>query len=146
MKFVASFLILVIANLSLADEPDVQVKTIKEGKNCDIKAKPGDYLKIHYTGRFDDENGEIFDTSYKRGHLYHFQLGAGQVIQGYERGVPGMCLGETRTLTVPSNLGYGDEGYPGIIPGKATLHFTVELVELEEGKLKTLHPGLKMDL
>lgn len=139
---------MLLIGLTLAEEelPDVQVKTVKEGKNCDIKAKPGDYLKIHYTGRFDDENGEIFDTSYKRGQLYQFQLGAGQVIQGYERGVPGMCLGETRTLTVPSHLGYGDQGYPGIIPGGATLHFTVELVELEEGKLRTLHPGLKMDL
>ena len=41
-----------------------------------------------------------------------------QVIQGYERGVPGMCKGETRTLTVPPHLAYGDGGYPGNI-----LHF-----------------------
>jgi hypothetical protein len=36
-------------------------------------------LSVHYTGRFDDENGEIFDTSHKRGQLYKFQLGAGRV-------------------------------------------------------------------
>ncbi len=57
-----------------------------------------------------------------------------------------MCLGETRTLTVPPNLGYGDHGVGGVIPGGATLHFTVELMELEKGQLKTLHPNLKFDL
>ena len=48
---------------------------------CDTEstAQPGDFLSVHYTGRFDDENGEIFDTSHKRGQLYKFQLGAGRV-------------------------------------------------------------------
>ena len=58
-----------------------------------------------------------------------------QVIQGYERGVPGMCRGETRTLTVPSHLGYGDRGAPGKIPGGATLHFTVDLVKIKKDTL-----------
>jgi len=122
---------------------------VKESKGiCDTEntAQPGDFLSVHYTGRLDDENGEIFDTSHNRGQLYKFQLGAGKVIQGYERGVPGMCRGETRTLTVPPHLAYGQRGVPGVIPGGATLHFTVELVELKKGKLKSLHPNLKMDL
>ena len=42
-------------------------------------AQDGDHLSVHYTGRFDYENGEIFDTSHKRGQLYKFQLGARQV-------------------------------------------------------------------
>ena len=65
-----------------------------------------------------------------------------QVIQGYEIGVPGMCKGETRTLTVPPHLAYGDNGVSGVIPGKATLHFTVELMDIRKGKLRTLHPGV----
>ena len=74
-----------------------------------------------------------------------------QVIQGYERGVPGMCEGETRTLTVPPHLGYGDRGVPNAgIPGGATLHFTVDLVSIRKGKLRDqaqqLHPNLKFDL
>ena len=69
-----------------------------------------------------------------------------QVIQGYERGVPGMCQGETRTLTVPPHLAYGDNGVGDIIPGGATLHFTVELVEIKKGKLNSIHPNLKFDL
>ena len=59
-------------------------------------------------------------------------LPTSQVIQGYEQGVPGMCQGETRALTVPPHLAYGEEGFPGIIPGGATLHFTVELVYTNE--------------
>ena len=61
---------------------DVQVKIIKDSKEiCDTnnKARPGDFLSVHYTGRFDNENGEIFDTSHDSGQLYKFQLGAGQV-------------------------------------------------------------------
>ena len=74
--------------------------------------------------------------------LSHFQ-----VIQGYEQGVPGMCKGETRTLTVPSHLAYGDRGVPQAgIPGGATLHFTVELVSVTKGKLKSIHPNLHIDL
>ena len=61
------------------DLPTVQIKIIKEAKKCDVKAEAGDFLSVHYTGRFDDENGKVFDTSKDRGQLYKFQLGAGQV-------------------------------------------------------------------
>jgi FKBP-type peptidyl-prolyl cis-trans isomerase len=58
-----------------------------------------------------------------------------------------MCKGETRTLTVPSFLAYGENGIPAAgIPGGATLHFTVELVEVKKAKLKSIHPNLKFDL
>ena len=46
-----------------------------------------------------------------------------------------MCLGETRTLTVPPHLGYGEQGYPDVIPGNSILHFTVELLTIEKGEL-----------
>ena len=65
----------------------VRVKILKKGKECTKwpcectkKATAGDHLKVHYEGRFDDENGKIFDTSRQRNQLYGFQLGAGQVI------------------------------------------------------------------
>merc|ERR1711976_17069 len=116
---------------------DVQVKIIKEAKKCtsETTAEPGDHLEVHYEGRLDDENGKKFDASRDRGNLFKFQLGAGQVIQGYEKGVPGMCKGEIRTLTVPPHLGYGERGVGGVIPGGATLHFTVELVKITKGTL-----------
>ena len=52
-----------------------------------------------------------------------------------------MCKGEKRTLTVPPHLGYGDSG-TGPIPGKSTLHFTIHLIDIQKGKLKTLHPSI----
>ena len=56
------------------------MKIIKASKGiCDSTAQPGDMLQVHYTGRFDDENGKIFDSSHDRGQLYKFQLGAGRV-------------------------------------------------------------------
>ncbi len=58
-----------------------------------------------------------------------------QVIQGYERGIPGMCKGEKRVLIVPPHLGYGDRGVPGVIPGGATLRFEVELLRIREGSM-----------
>jgi len=124
-----------------SENPTFMLKNCR--KSCNVcrgicatasTAQDGDHLSVHYTGRFDNENGKIFDTSHNSGQLYKFQLGARQVIQGYELGVPGMCTGETRTLTVPPNLAYGDRG-TGSIPGGATLHFTVELVKLRKGKL-----------
>ena len=101
-----------------------------------LQATPGDNLKVHYTGRLTDGAGEIFDTSLKEGFPpYAFQLGVGRVIEGYEKGVPGMCKGETRTLLVPPSMGYGERGVPGTIPGGATLHFTVELLSITDGNL-----------
>ena len=126
------------------------VKIIKRPRQCLREASVGDHITVHYTGRFDDDQGEVFDTSLKPGHPpFKYQLGAGRVIQGYELGTPGICKGETRTLTVdqisslsslthvqvPSSLAYGDHGVPGKIPGKATLHFTVECLLIVEGEL-----------
>jgi len=159
MSILTYLLLWTVAQFSLfchsEELKDVQVKIIKEAKKpCNEDpsrmAERGDHLEVHYVGRLNDENGEKFDASRDRGQLFKFQLGAGQVIQGYERGVPGMCEGETRTLTVPPHLGYGDRGVPNAgIPGGATLHFTVDLVNIRKGKLRgaqQLHPNLKFDL
>lgn len=122
------------------DPNDVQIKIITAAeKRCSEDtsrmAETGDYLEMHYTGRLNAENGNKFDASWDRGKPIKFQLGAEEVIQGWEKGLIGMCVGETRTLTVPPHLGYGDEGSSGI-PGGATLHFTVDLRAVAKGKLK----------
>ena len=59
---------------------------------------------MHYIGTL-EKNGAKFDASYDRNQPFVFTLGAGQVIPGWEQGIPGMCIGEKRKLTLPSSLG-----------------------------------------
>ena len=90
--------------------------------------KEGDTVLVHYTGRF--TNGKVFDTS--RGKPpFHFVLGRGQVIKGWDEGVASMHVGGKRKLTVPPGLAYGAQGYPGVIPPNSTLVFQVELLEIK---------------
>ncbi|QQR55645.1 FKBP-type peptidyl-prolyl cis-trans isomerase [Candidatus Peregrinibacteria bacterium] len=92
-------------------------------------AKKGNTLVVHYTGTLED--GSKFDSSKDRGEPFEFQLGQGYVIQGWDEGMLGMKVGGTRKLTIPSDMGYGDYGVPGAIPGGAALIFEVELLEIK---------------
>lgn len=99
-------------------------------------AEPGDYVEVHYTGWLHDpgaeaNRGQKFDSSVDRGETFHFTLGARQVIQGWDQGVAGMLLGETRELTIAPEMAYGDRGAGNVIPPGATLVFEVELKGLE---------------
>jgi FKBP-type peptidyl-prolyl cis-trans isomerase len=101
---------------------------IVKGKGA--PAKPGDTLVVHYAG-VTFSTGEEFDASWNSGQPYPVQLGAGQVIQGWDRGLVGMRKGGRRMLTIPPELGYGAEGYPPAIPPNETLVFVVDLVDLQ---------------
>ncbi len=98
-------------------------------------AKSGDMVTVHYTGWLFDatqryDRGAKFDSSLDRGQPFQFPLGAGRVIQGWDRGVEGMFIGEVRQLTIAPEMGYGDRGAGDVIPPGATLVFEVELLEL----------------
>lgn len=92
------------------------------------EAKAGDEVRVHYTGTLMD--GKKFDSSLDRNEPFKFKLGQGAVIKGWDQGVVGMKVGGKRKLTIPSDLGYGDNGSGDKIPPKAGLKFDVELVEV----------------
>lgn len=92
------------------------------------EAVPGTAVTVHYVGMLPD--GTVFDASEPRGQAFTFNLGAGQVIPGWEQGVAGMKEGGKRRLIIPPALAYGENGIPGAIPGNATLIFDVELLEV----------------
>lgn len=69
------------------------------------QAKKGDTIKVHYTGRLAD--GSIFDSSQDREPL-EVTLGAGSVIAGFDKGLTGMALGETKTINIPADDAYGE--------------------------------------
>jgi FKBP-type peptidyl-prolyl cis-trans isomerase len=90
--------------------------------------KPGQIVVVHYTGWL--TNGKKFDSSVDRGEPFRFTLGRGQVIKGWDEGVASMRVGGKRKLTIPPQLAYGSKGYPGVIPGNATLIFEVQLLRI----------------
>ncbi|MEO1946476.1 MAG: FKBP-type peptidyl-prolyl cis-trans isomerase [Methylophilaceae bacterium] len=105
---------------------------VGEGREAEI----GFMVSVHYTGWLFDENaldhkGDKFDSSVDRGTPFEFNLGAGQVIQGWDQGFAGMKIGGKRTLIIPPEMGYGSRGAGGAIPPNATLIFDVELLDVK---------------
>jgi len=101
-----------------------------------VEAVAGKSVTVHYTGwlydpKAADKHGAMFDSSRKHGEPFSFRLGARQVIAGWDQGVAGMKVGGTRTLVIPSELGYGSRGAGGAIPPHATLVFDVELLDVK---------------
>jgi FKBP-type peptidyl-prolyl cis-trans isomerase FkpA len=109
----------------------LQIDEVAEGSGDTAQA--GQRVRVHYTGWLHDpaapnQRGAKFDSSKDRGQPFVFNLGAGQVIRGWDEGVQGMKVGGTRVLTIPADLGYGARGAGGVIPPNATLVFEVELL------------------
>ncbi|MEM8515011.1 FKBP-type peptidyl-prolyl cis-trans isomerase FkpA [Massilia sp. MP_M2] len=97
------------------------------------EATAGATAVVNYTGWLYEpaatqQRGKEFDSSIGR-EPFSFQLGAGQVIKGWDVGVQGMKVGGKRTLIVPADMGYGAGG-AGPIPPNATLVFEVELLDV----------------
>ncbi|KAF9145951.1 FK506 binding protein proline rotamase rapamycin-binding protein [Mortierella sp. GBA39] len=90
--------------------------------------KKGDTVTMHYTGTLAD--GSKFDSSIDRKKPFVTKIGVGQVIQGWDEGVPQMSLGEKAVLQITPDYGYGVDGYPPVIPRNAHLTFEVELLQI----------------
>ncbi|KAG0057694.1 FK506-binding protein 2A [Gryganskiella cystojenkinii] len=136
------FSLAVIASLFIASqvaagktEPtklQIGVKARNPDPNC-LKSKDGDSLSMDYTGTL-WSTGAQFDTSVGRG-AFDFVLGQGQVIKGWDLGLRGMCVGEKRKLSIPSELAYGSRSMGEKIPANSALVFEVELLSINgQGK------------
>jgi FKBP-type peptidyl-prolyl cis-trans isomerase FkpA len=102
------------------------VQYVDEKQGDGAEAQKGQLVTVHYTGWLAD--GTKFDSSHDRKQPFKFNLGQGQVIKGWDEGVPGMKVGGIRKLTIPPDLGYGARGFGRAIPPNATLTFEVELL------------------
>ena len=111
------------------DEPPTELVIDDQIVGEGTEAVAGSTVLAHYVG-VAHSTGEEFDASWNRGEPLRFQLGVGQVIQGWDQGLQGMKVGGRRTITIPPHLGYGDRGAGGAIKGGETLIFVVDLVDV----------------
>lgn len=114
--------------LGTKSAPVLQIEDTVVGEGAE--ATRGKRITVHYTGWLfnNGEQGAKFDSSKDRNDPFVFTLGAGMVIQGWDKGFAGMKVGGKRTLIIPPEMGYGARGAGGVIPGNATLKFDVELL------------------
>jgi len=114
----------VSANTNMNDQLEIVDEVVGTG----AEAVGGKSVTVNYSGTL--TGGTKFDSSYDRNQPFTFNLGAGEVIQGWDQGVVGMKVGGKRKLTIPPSLGYGSADM-GTIPPNSTLIFEVELLKVE---------------
>ncbi len=105
------------------------IEDLKVGEGS-IAEAIGSTVLVHYTGWL--KSGDKFDSSLDRHEPFHFHLGKGHVIPGWDQGILGMRVGGKRRLEIPPEMGYGSHGVGDIIPPNATLVFEVELLDVQE--------------
>ena len=125
-----------------ASAPAAQVESAPQITKIDTVVGTGDAaaagktVVVHYTGWFykplaANQRGRKFDSSRDNGKPFEFQLGARQVIKGWDQGVAGMKVGGKRTLIIPSALAYGSRGAGSVIPPDSDLIFDIELLQVK---------------
>jgi hypothetical protein len=105
--------------------------------SCEAAAtvQNGNQVAMRYTGTIDKSSktgkkGKQFDSNRGGGGTFDFKIGSGKVIDGWDEGLLGLCVGSRATLVIPPHLGYGARGAGKDIPGGATLNFDVEVVRI----------------
>lgn len=124
-----SMLLAYLKNANIKEKPfESGLYFIEHSVGKGQRPKKGQKIILHYTGTF--INGEVFDSSLKRGEPFEFEFGANQVIPGMEEGVGKMKAGGKATIIIPSELAYGKEQYK-MIPPYSTLIFELELLNIK---------------
>ncbi|SDQ40281.1 FKBP-type peptidyl-prolyl cis-trans isomerase [Quadrisphaera sp. DSM 44207] len=108
-------------------EPPSELQVSDEVVGDGPEATSGSTVSAHYVG-VAWSTGEEFDASWNRGQPLDFRVGVGQVIAGWDQGIPGMRVGGRRRLVIPPHLAYGSRGAGGPIGPDETLIFVVDLV------------------
>jgi FKBP-type peptidyl-prolyl cis-trans isomerase len=126
-KRIVTLCLLFFFSIAILSQDSLDIKDLKQGTGKE--AKKGSNVKVHYTGWL-AVNNKKFDSSLDRKVPFEFKLGRGEVIPGWDRGVVGMKEGGKRKLTIPSVLGYGENGTANI-PPNSTLIFEVELLQVD---------------
>src|SRR3954449_495906 len=106
---------------------ELVIEDIEVGTGAE--ATPGSKVEVHYVGH-GWSTRQQFDASWDRGDTFSFDLGAGQVIKGWDQGVTGMKVGGRRRITIPPNLAYGKQGAGRAIGPNETLVFVVDLLSV----------------
>ncbi len=134
-KYIVLNLIVIFIFISCNSKSEELVFTDSGLKYIDLVVGDGDVPKVgqrvtvHYTGWLED--GKKFDSSYDRNTPLEFTVGVGEMIRGFDEGIISMKEGGKRKLFIPSNLAYGSNGIPGVIPPDATIIFEVELLDIQ---------------
>jgi FKBP-type peptidyl-prolyl cis-trans isomerase len=110
----------------VADASGLQYIVLKEGTGPSPKAT--DTVKVHYQGTLID--GTEFDSSIKRNEPATFPVN--QVIKGWTEVLQKMKVGSKWKVFIPSDLAYGDQGQPPVIPPASVLIFEIELLGIEK--------------
>jgi len=115
----------------MTTENSDQLQATDEIVGTGATAVAGDSVTVNYVGSLTD--GTVFDASANHGSTgFTFNLGAGQVIKGWDLGVAGMKVGGKRKLIIPASLAYGDRAIGNVIPANSTLVFEVELLKVQK--------------
>ncbi|MEX0681523.1 MAG: FKBP-type peptidyl-prolyl cis-trans isomerase [Balneolales bacterium] len=134
---------------TVVTEDGLEITDTEIGTGDEVEAM--DFLTLHYEGYLED--GEVFESTYDRGEPIIIQVGAGQLpIKGWDDGMIGMREGGKRSLVIPPNLAFGDEGIENFIPGGENIFMDIELLsitkppqpwEVDESLLETKESGLQ---
>ena len=130
IKILIFLFICIFSSKSFSNEVQIINEIIGNG----LEVKNHSKVSVHYIGKLEDNT--VFDSSYNRGQLFDFQIGARQVILGWETGLLGMKEGGKRTIFIPYELAYGESGAGNLIPPKSNLIFEIEVI-------KVIPPGYK---